>query len=129
MSSKLGVSGNDNDDEDDDGDESHLSNFMNSKLGIGKKDDDDDDDDDGVRISKLMSSKVGVNGKDVDDDSDNVDDSGKDSSEESDNSIRSKLPSRFKPPNQKNLVKDKINRFGQSKHVKLNHKRLLENAS
>ena len=58
----------------------------------------------------MRSLKLSVSGKDVDDDSDNVDDS-----------IRSKLPSRFKRPNRKAFEKDKKNRFGygQSKHVKL----------
>ena len=131
MSSKLGISSNDNDNDDDDGDETRLSKLMSSKLGVGKKDDDDDDDnDDGVRISKLMSSKLSVSGKDADDDNDNVDDSDKDSTEESDNNIRSKLPSRFKLP-RKDFEKGKKNRFGheQLKHVKSNHKRWLENAS
>ena len=64
-------------------------------------------------------------------DGDNVDDSDKDSSEESDNSVRSKLPSRFRPPNRKYLKKNKKNRFGhgQSKRVKSNHQLWLENAS
>jgi len=132
MSAKLGVSSNDDDEDDVDGDDTRLSKLMSSKLGVGKKDDDEDgDNDDGVRISKLMNSKLSVSGKDVDDDSDNVDDSDKDSSEESGNSIRSKLPSRFKRPNRKDFEKGKKNRFGheQSKHVKSNHKRWLENAS
>ena len=53
-----------------------------------------------------------------------------DSSEESGNSIRSKLPSRFKPP-RKDYEKGKKNRFGheQIKHVKSSHKRWFENAS
>ena len=99
MSSKLGISSNDNDNDDDDGDETRLSKLMSSKLGVGKKDDDDDDD------------------------NDNVDDSDKDSTEESDNNIRSKLPSRFKLP-RKDFEKGKKNRFGheQIKHVKSNHK-------
>ncbi|XP_078362534.1 uncharacterized protein LOC144646726 isoform X1 [Oculina patagonica] len=158
MSSKLGVSNKDNDDDDDGGDGAGLSKLMSSKLGIGKKDDNDNDDDDGgdgaglsklmssklgigkkddndndddgVRISKLMSSKLGVSDKN-DDDDDKVDDSDNDSSEESNNDVRSKLPSRFKLPIQKDFEKNKKNRFRhrQSKHLKTNHKRWLENAS